>query len=110
MMTNDASASGTRRRWVRVASFKGAPVPVTIDGTGYEARAGESVLSAVLAMRGHVRLSELDGTPRAGFCLMGACQDCWIWVDGSRRVRACGTQVAAGMAISTTQPPVPADA
>ena len=108
-MTTNESPGGTRQRWVRVAAFHGSSVPVTIDGSAYDARPGESVLSAVLAVRGHVRLSELDGTPRAGFCLMGACQDCWIWLDGLRRIRACGTPVAAGMAISTTQPAVPAD-
>lgn len=109
-MTEDDDRSGVRRRWVRVATFAGPRVPVTIDGTAHKARAGESVLSVVLAARGHIRLSELDGTPRAGFCLMGVCQDCWIWVDGTRRVRACGTPVVAGMSIATTQPPVPSDA
>ncbi|MFM8990423.1 MAG: 2Fe-2S iron-sulfur cluster-binding protein, partial [Alphaproteobacteria bacterium] len=38
---------------------------------------------------------------RAGFCLMGACQDCFVaLVDGSR-VRACTTLVSEGMAVLT---------
>jgi peptide/nickel transport system ATP-binding protein len=35
---------------------------------------------------------------RAGFCLMGACQDCWVTVEGIRR-RACGTLVTPGMQV-----------
>jgi len=102
--TDQAGARAGRARWVRVAAFAGAPVRVSVDGIAYAARAGESVLSAVLAVLGHARLSEFDAGKRAGFCVMGACQDCWVWVDGGRRVRGCGTEVAEGMAISTTAP------
>ncbi|TMG91305.1 MAG: (2Fe-2S)-binding protein, partial [Betaproteobacteria bacterium] len=37
---------------------------------------------------------------RAGFCLMGACQECWVAVDGTR-ARACSTLVTAGMSVAT---------
>ena len=30
-------------------------------------------------------------TPRAGFCLMGACQDCWVRLRDGERLRACST-------------------
>jgi NADH dehydrogenase/NADH:ubiquinone oxidoreductase subunit G len=40
----------------------------------------------------------------AGFCLMGACQDCWIWDDDGRRLRACTTYAEQGMRIRTTWP------
>jgi predicted molibdopterin-dependent oxidoreductase YjgC len=36
---------------------------------------------------------------------MGACQECWLWLDDGRRVRACTTTVEAGMAVCTTAPP-----
>jgi len=36
-----------------------------------------------------LRRLEFGGAPRAGFCLMGACQDCWVWMDDGGRVRAC---------------------
>ncbi len=45
-----------------------------------------------------------DGTPRAGFCLMGACQDCWVWTPQGQRLRACATPVTEGMAICTRPP------
>ena len=36
---------------------------------------------------------------RAGFCLMGACQDCWVELADGRRVQACSTTVEPGMAV-----------
>ena len=44
-----------------------------------------------------------DGT-RAGFCLMGACQDCWVWDDAGQRLRACSTTVVEGMSVRTAPP------
>ena len=38
-------------------------------------------------------------SPRAGFCLMGACQDCWVVVAGLGRVRACATLAQHGMEV-----------
>jgi hypothetical protein len=51
-----------------------------------------------------LRESEFGDGTRAGFCLMGACQDCWVWTAGGSRLRACTTVVAEGMSIVTTQP------
>ena len=61
--------------------------------------AGESVLVAVLTARSVLRQHEFSDEPRAGFCLMAACQDCWVSLAGGRRVRACTIQVEPGMAI-----------
>jgi aerobic-type carbon monoxide dehydrogenase small subunit (CoxS/CutS family) len=44
--------------------------------------------------------------PRAGFCLMGACQDCWVWLADGSRLRACTTLLAEGMQVRT-EPPMP---
>jgi aerobic-type carbon monoxide dehydrogenase small subunit (CoxS/CutS family) len=41
---------------------------------------------------------------RAGFCLMGACQDCWVWTADGQRVRACTTVVSKDLDIVTRQP------
>jgi len=35
---------------------------------------------------------------------MGACQDCWVWTAEGGRLRACSTEVAEGMAVSTQAP------
>ena len=42
--------------------------------------------------------SSATGT-RAGFCLMAACQDCWVRLADGRRLRACSTPVEPGMAV-----------
>jgi len=58
-----------------------------------------------------VRVSEFSGTPRAGFCLIGACQDCWVRTEAGARVRACSTPIAEGMRIVTgVQPAIAGDA
>jgi 2Fe-2S iron-sulfur cluster binding domain len=79
----------------------GGAIDLSVDGVLVEAFAGESVLAAVLRHRRALRRCEFDGAPRAGFCLMGACQDCWVWVGDDRRVRACTTLATDGMAVRT---------
>ena len=78
------------------------PLALSIDGTPVNARAGDTLLSVLLRARGHVRHAEF-GTPvlRAGFCLMGACQDCWVGLEGGGRLRACTALVQDGMRIET---------
>lgn len=72
---------------------------VLIDGTPAVARAGDTILSFLLRERGAVRKAEFgDGSRlRAGFCAMGACQDCWVSLSDGRRMRACSTLVEQGM-------------
>ena len=61
---------------------------------------GDTLLTALLAAgAGHLRDSEFGDGPRAGFCLMGACQDCWVVVEGLGRVRACATLAEDGMEV-----------
>jgi predicted molibdopterin-dependent oxidoreductase YjgC len=79
-------------------------VPIRIDGVLAEAFAGESLLVAMLSHGARLRRHEVDGAPRAGFCLMGACQDCWVWLPDGHRLRACTTRVAAGMELLTAAP------
>ncbi|WP_291296792.1 (2Fe-2S)-binding protein [Elioraea sp.] len=86
----------------RVASFDTPVVNLTVDGRSIQARRGESVLAAMLSHGGHVRRHEHGGAPRASFCLMGACQDCWVWIGAGERARACTTPVADGMEVSTS--------
>jgi predicted molibdopterin-dependent oxidoreductase YjgC len=71
---------------------------LTLDGKAIEAQQGDTLLTALLAGgAGYLRRSEFGDGERAGFCLMGACQDCWVVVDGLGRVRACATLAEAGM-------------
>jgi predicted molibdopterin-dependent oxidoreductase YjgC len=87
-------------RLQRVAETDRPAVSVTLDGAPITALEGDSLLTAILAGDGYLRASEFGDGLRAGFCLMGACQDCWVNVEGAGRVRACTTPIAAGMHVS----------
>lgn len=86
----------------RLAETGRARLAITIDGEPVEALAGDTVLTALLAHGRRVRVAEFGGQPRAGFCLMGACQDCWVRLADGRRLRACTSFAEAGMALETT--------
>jgi len=89
---------------VRLGETQRAEVLMTIDGTATTALDGDTVLTAVLSKMRGLGQSDFAPTPRAGFCLMGACQDCWVWTAAGERLRACTTYVLPGMDIRTTQP------
>lgn len=73
-----------------------------LDDQAMSARTGETVASAVLRQRPALGRSEFDARARAGFCLMGACQDCTLWSEGGQRVRACTTPVQDGVRLFTS--------
>lgn len=83
----------------RLVARKSAAIPFTIDGQAAEAREGDLLLTAILLHRPALRRFEFGDADRAGFCLMAACQDCWVNLADGRRVRACTAQVEAGMAV-----------
>ena len=86
-------------RFVRLAETSRPAVAFEIDGAPASALEGDTVLTALLANGHRVRHSEFGGESRAGFCLMGACQDCWVDLADGRRLRACTTPVEPGMAV-----------
>lgn len=75
-----------------------------LDGRQQSALEGDTVLTAILTHGAQLRRSEFGGGPRAGFCLMGACQDCWVWLEDGTRIRACSTFVEPAMRILTRAP------
>jgi aerobic-type carbon monoxide dehydrogenase small subunit (CoxS/CutS family) len=77
------------------------PLAFTLDGAACEGRAGDTLLTAILCHAESLRQSEFLASPRAGFCQMGACQDCWVVLASGERLRACTTMLAAGMAVVT---------
>jgi D-hydroxyproline dehydrogenase subunit gamma len=98
----DQALDGTSKgQFVRVAARRGASLHLTVDGDPVEAVEGDSLLAVLLLNGRVVRHLEFGGEPRAGFCLMGACQDCWVWLSEGERVRACTTPAADGMAVWT---------
>uniref|UniRef100_UPI003101213D (2Fe-2S)-binding protein n=1 Tax=Neorhizobium sp. EC2-8 TaxID=3129230 RepID=UPI003101213D len=103
-MTSKLQPARFAGRIVRLAE-KGRPqVRFMLDGGDCQALAGDTVLTAVLVSTAAIRQSEFGPEKRAGFCLMGACQDCWLWQEGGGRLRACSTVIADGMQLRTVPP------
>jgi aerobic-type carbon monoxide dehydrogenase small subunit (CoxS/CutS family) len=92
------------QRFVRLAETARGHVRLVIDGLIVESLAGDTLMVAMLNSTRHLRESEFGDGKRAGFCLMGACQDCWVWTADGERLRACTTVVGEGMHIVTTRP------
>lgn len=85
----------------RVAETGRKPIGFVLDGKAVSGLAGDTVLTAVLTQATQLRRSELSDEPRAGFCMMGACQDCWISTESGQRLRACATFLEEGMRLVT---------
>ena len=88
----------------RLADRNRRAIRFRLDGVDIEALEGDTLLTAILLNRGQMRDSEFGDGPRAGFCLMGACQDCWIWQSDGKRLRACSNYAAEGLELRTTAP------
>lgn len=86
-------------RFVRLAETGRKSISISAGGQRIDALQGDTLLTALLLARGYLRQSEFGDGPRAGFCLMGACQDCWVSLADGRRVRACTTMAEDGMAL-----------
>ncbi|MBX8615344.1 (2Fe-2S)-binding protein [Pseudomonas cichorii] len=72
----------------------------TLDGQPASGLQGDTLLTAVLTASEHLRGSDFSTQPRAGFCMMGACQECWVRLEDGQRVRACSTLLQAGQMVS----------
>lgn len=88
-------------QFTRLAERDRQRLTLTIDGAAATAFEGDTLLTAILTNTRRVRANEFDRAPRAGFCLMGACQDCWVELGNGDRTRACTTMAAEGMDVRT---------
>ncbi len=70
-----------------------------INGKPSPALLGDTVLTSLLINGYKIRISEFGDGPRAGFCNMGACQDCWVTLEEGTRLRACSEFIRDGMRI-----------
>src|SRR5882672_9517852 len=85
---------------VRMTGRDRRTISFMIDGVPVEGLAGDTVLTAVLTQRHSLRSFEFGGRRRSGFCLMGACQDCWV-LTSAGCLRACTTTISEGLDVST---------
>jgi len=103
-MSKPLPPAGSGGRFVRLAETDRPALHLRIDGEPATALEGDTLLVALLTHGRRVRTSEFGDGSRAGFCLMGACQDCWVWDEAGQRLRACSTVITEGMTVRTTPP------
>lgn len=78
-------------------------VPVTLDGMVLSLPDGANLAAALLgAGVDTFRATPVTGAARGPYCMMGACFDCLIEVDGVTR-QACMMQVSAGLVLRRPQ-------
>jgi hypothetical protein len=87
----------------RVGAFERKAVTCFVDGLPIEALEGDTILTLLLLHRRWVRRFEFGSEYRAGFCLIGACQDCWIRREDGRPLRSCTTIVEPDMRLVTVR-------
>lgn len=88
----------------RLADGAGRAVTIHFDGRPVAAREGESVAAALLAAgQAVLRTTPVGGTPRGPWCMMGACFDCLVEIDGVPNLQACMTPVREGMRVRPMQ-------
>jgi predicted molibdopterin-dependent oxidoreductase YjgC len=74
-------------------------VRVTFDSRPLDLPKGANLAAALLAAGVETfRHTPVSGAPRAPFCMMGACFDCLVEIDGVVR-QACMLEVGEGMEI-----------
>ena len=82
-------------------------VPVWFDGHELSLPEGANLAAALLAAGVKVfRQTPVSGAPRAPYCMMGACFDCLVEIDGVTR-QACMLEVSDGLQIA--MPGLPAE-
>ena len=76
-------------------------VKITVEGKEISAPIGETVAAALLAGGfEYARITPVSGTHRAPYCMMGACFDCLVEIDGIPNQQACQTLVREGMRVN----------
>ena len=72
----------------------------SFEGQPLEAKAGDSVAAALLAVGVTAgRETPVSGAARGPWCLMGVCFDCLVEIDGVANRQAWLVPVAEGMAV-----------
>lgn len=86
---DDVSAAQGKRR-----------VAVHFEGREFTLREGENLAAELLAAGVMpFRYTPVSGAPRNPFCMMGACFECLVRIDGITR-QACMSEVSEGMQIA----------
>lgn len=81
----------------------GTPPPtgaITIDGLSVKVEEGEPLAAVLLRADPPIaRLTPVNREPRAPFCMMGACFECLVEVDGEPSSRSYVIRTRPGMVV-----------
>ncbi len=78
-------------------------VTVCFDGKEYQLPECENLAAALLAAGVQsIRQTPASGAPRAPFCMMGACFECLVVIDGATR-QSCTTEVREELVAEKTK-------
>ena len=82
-------------------------IAITINGNPFRAYGRSTVAEALLeAGVGAFRIHPVNHDLRGPYCLMGACLECMVMIDGEPGRQACMVVVREGMHIDTDPPGV----
>ena len=88
-------------RRIRDIDTDSETVRLTVQGKKITALQGETVAAAMLAAGfEHTRTTPVSGNYRGPYCMMGACFDCLVEIDGIPNQQACQTTVREGMCVN----------
>jgi len=86
---------------VRRIETTGPEVVFTFEGQRIVAQTGDSIAAALTAAGiQDLRDSAVSGAARGIYCMMGACFDCLVEVDGVPNRQACMTEVRNGLDVN----------
>jgi D-hydroxyproline dehydrogenase subunit gamma len=86
--------------FARLPETRVKTVSLTIEGKRVEARPGDTVAAAMLAVGfEHCRTTPISGAPRAPYCMMGVCFECLVTIDGVGNRQGCLVAVREGMRV-----------
>ena len=87
-------------RFQRLREPGPARVRLTFEGRVIDAAPGDTVAAALLAAGvSTTRETPVSGAARAPFCMMGACFECMVEIDGEENVQACMILIRDGMTV-----------
>ncbi|AQH03332.1 NAD(FAD)-dependent dehydrogenase [Burkholderia sp. KK1] len=92
------------------------PIDIWFNDAPLTVSAGRSVAAALFAAGvSRFRATPVSGAPRAPYCMMGACFECLVEIDGVPSRQSCMVEVKAGMRVRSQEgardlPPANVDA
>jgi len=90
------------RPLIQAGASATATIAVTFNGHPLQLPVGSSVAAALLAAGvKRFRNSPVSGDGRAPYCMMGACFECLLEIDGVPNRQGCLVSLEAGMCIRT---------